>query len=356
MFVLNFKNIVNSLLNESIEESNEDFGVNVKGDLTIEDIKKGTPVFHRPKDSDGDDPLKVIKSLMEHGFSREYTGDNGGNMYGPGVYNVYSLRSSNDRARGYGHYIVQSYVLGGFKNFLIFNIDMAKEIYGNNWHIAKQVEMLMPPKLAYSIIKRFNLWAKDDNGHSIYMNTNATSYHKKTSSIAVQITDALGENIKKTKIRGIIYSGGHDGNCCFVRNFLDVIPYSYSTDNGKTWTVGITENLIWKAGHSTDVEANLKYRTDDNGRRMFSDVSDKSINGYVIVYDNNKANYFEVATNQLISDVWFDFASNFENGEAEVIYNGKKYKISKYEDGNYIVNDMDGFPICYLNDLPNQEQ
>ena len=51
---------------------------------------------------DGDDPLKVIKSLMEHGFSREYTGDNGGNMYGPGVYNVYSLRSSNDRARGYG--------------------------------------------------------------------------------------------------------------------------------------------------------------------------------------------------------------------------------------------------------------
>ena len=342
-----FTNIVKSILNEDINEAGEDFGASVKGNLTIEDIKQGEPVYHRPSDSKDSNPLSVINSLMENGFSREYTGSNGGNMYGPGVYNVYSLRSSNDRATGYGKYIVQSYVLGGYKDFLIFNVDIAKKYYGENWPIPKQIRMLMPSNLANKVLNSIDL--------SHCMNNNKTSYDIKTASHAVKITDLLGNDISKTKIRGIIYSGGHDGNCCFVRNFLDVIPYSYSMDNGKTWKVGVTEDLIWKAGHATDVDAVLKNRVDDNGKKMFSDVSDRSINGYVIVYKNNKANYFEVAENKLISDVWFDFASNFENDEAEVVYNGKRYTISKYEDGNYIVNDSDGFPICYLNDLPNQE-
>lgn len=338
--------IVKKVLTESIEEANEDFGTNVKGDLTIDDIKQGEPVYHRPQDSRDSNPLSVIQSLMQNGFSREYTGDNGGNMYGPGVYNVYSLRSSNDRATGYGRYIVQSYVLGGYKDFLIFNIDIAKKYYGENWPIVNQIKMLMPRNLAEKVLHGVP-------GLNHCMNNNKTSYDIKTSIPAVNITRLLGNDINKTKIRGIIYSGGHDGNCCFVRNFSDVIPYSYSADNGKTWTVGITENLIWRAGHNTDVDAMIRNRVDDNGKKLFSDVADRSINGYVRVYKNNKVNYFEVATNKLISDVWFDFAEDFDDDDtAKVVYNGEKYYIMKHDNGAFIVLDEDECPVCYLNDLP----
>ena len=81
----------------NITNNINDFGVNVKGELTLADIEAGVPLYHRPMDSRDSDAMAIIKSLMTYGFSREYTGANGGNMYGPGVYNVYSLKSSNER-------------------------------------------------------------------------------------------------------------------------------------------------------------------------------------------------------------------------------------------------------------------
>lgn len=328
-----------------INEFDNGFGTNVKGELTIDDIEKGVPLFHRPMDSRGSNPMGVINSLMKYGFSREYTGDNGGNMYGVGVYNVYSLRSSNEKATGYGRFIVKSYLLGGYQDFLIFNKDMAKKVYGVDYRIEKQIEKLIPPKIAQQILSRFRL----------YMNDNSNCDDVRTSNIAYQITSFLGDKISETKIRGIVYSGGHDGHCAFVRNFSEVIPHSYSKDNGRTWIKAITDELIYRAGHDTDTEATLKHSVDTGGKRKFDDVANRSINGYVIVYKGNKANYFEVATNKLISDVWFDFAANFdEEGEAEVVYKKHKLSISKYEDGNFIVSDSDGAPLCYLNDLPNE--
>lgn len=328
-----------------INEFDNGFGTNVKGELTIDDIEKGVPLFHRPMDSRGSNPMGVINSLMKYGFSREYTGDNGGNMYGVGVYNVYSLRSSNEKATGYGRFIVKSYLLGGYQDFLIFNKDMAKKVYGEDYRIEKQIEKLIPPKMAQEILSRYRL----------YMNDNHNCDEVRTSDIAYKITTYLGTRISETKIRGIVYSGGHDGHCAFVRNFSEVIPHSYSKDNGRTWIKAITDELIYRAGHDTDTEATLKHSVDAGGKKKFDDVANRSINGYVIVYKGGKSNYFEVATNKLISDVWFDFAANFdENGEAEVVYKKHKLSISKYEDGNFIVSDSDGAPLCYLNDLPNE--
>lgn len=366
------KRIIKEVISEyAISEDGEDFGVNVKGDLTIDDIMQGEKVYHRPKDSPGDNPLAVINSLMKNGFSREYTGSNGGNMYGPGVYNVYSLRSSNDRATGYGRFIVMSYVLGGYKDFLIFNTDMARKIYGNDWPIIKQIKMLMPEKLAQKVLSSVDNLGRCQvcNGSGVdatgrvcrrclgtrtgCMNNDRTSYDIKTSITAKKIVDVLGRDIAKTKIRGIIYSGGHDGNCCFVRNFSDVVPYSYSTDNGKTWKVAITDELIWRAGHNTDVDAIIKDRVDDNGKKMFSDTAERSINGFVRVYKGDKMNYFEVATNRLISDVWFDFGEEFEDDDTtKVVYNGVKYILLKNDEGKFVIYDEDECPVCYLENLP----
>lgn len=310
----------------------------VKGELTLADITKGIPLYHRPNDSRTGDKLGVVKGLMKYGFSREYTSTNGGNMYGPGVYSVFDLKSTEDA--GYGAIIVKLYLLGGLKGFLIFNKDKAREVYGNEWRIDEQIRNLCPPNIASKLL-RYHF------GMGEYMGDRSAQYAK-------LFCDIIGREIEKTQIRGFVFTGGHDGNVCLIRDFSDAIPYSYSTDGGKTWTKGITQELIYRAGHNIDVDAQLKNAQTGNGKKMFDDTADRSINGYVIVYKNDKCNYYEVATNKMISNVWFDFASNFDDeGRASVIYDGYKYFIYKGEDGQFWVDDEDEFPICYLNDLPN---
>ena len=167
------ENILRKLIQESINEAltNQDrLSLHVKGDLSVGDIEQGVPLYHRPANSNTGDKYETIKSLMQTGFSREYTGSNGGNMYGPGVYNVYTLRSSNEKARGYGSFIVRSYLLGGWKDFLVFNIDMAKEVYGSDWEIDKQIKRLMPEKLAKEVLSRFGaLNARPDTSNGLYV-------------------------------------------------------------------------------------------------------------------------------------------------------------------------------------------
>lgn len=308
------------------------------------DIKRGEPVFHRPMNSNKGDSLSIIKSLFRRGFSREYTGDNGGNMYGTGVYNVYNLKSSNEKANAYGSYIVQSYVVNGFKDFLIFNKDIAKKYYGNDYWIGKQIKKLMPKEVADSVLRMFH--------NDLYMNDNATADHSMTSRIAYQIVLFLREKMNQTKVRGIIYSGGHDGCCAFVRDFTDVIPYSYSKDNGKTWTIGINEELVNHLIGSIDTDFELKDRVDDKGNKQYDDVARKSINGHAIVYKKDKVNYYSVKTRKLISDIWFDDGVNFdENGYADIKY--KNLTLSILDDnGEYIIVDNNGIELCTLKELP----
>lgn len=338
------RHMVCKALNEVLSESGEYFGLNVKGDLTEDDITKGEPLYHRPMDGPSDKPMATINSLMKYGFSGEYTGDNGGNMYGPGVYNVYTLSSSNTHARGYGHFIVKSYLLGGFQNFLCFDKDLAKKYYGeedNAWWIGNQIKYLFDKKTATDLLNRF--------GPSLRMHTVHNPI--RTSTIAYNITKYLGEKINSSKVRGIVYAGGNDGCCAFVRNFSEVIPYAYSTDNGKTWTKAITDNLIWRAGHDTDVNVAL------GGNNEFDGVAKRAINGFAIVSKkingNLVFNYFEVSKSKLISDTWFDYAGNFdENGCAEASYNGHNLLLQREDNGSIVVIDPEEGDYYSLNELP----
>ena len=327
--------LIYNLLSEGIQDASDE--------ELLAKITSGEKVYHRPKDSSSDDPLGVIKSLFRRGFSREYTGSNGGNMYGAGVYNVYNLRSSNEKASGYGRYIVQSYVIDGYKDFLIFNEELAKKYYGENWWIGNQIKLLMPRQIAQQVLNIF--------GRRLYMNDNNTLY-KNTSDIAVNITDFLGNKIYSTKIRGIIYSGGHDGCCAFVRDFTDVYPYAYSTDNGRTWKKEINTGLMQHLMGNIDTDFELKGRLNDTGKKQFDDVAKKSINGFAIVYKHNKVNYYSVETRSLISNVWFDEGMNFdEDGYAEVVYQGSPLCVHNDGGGEYSITDMDGAYLCKISDL-----
>lgn len=306
-------------------EKNE-FGLNIKGDLSLDDIKSGVPLYHRPKNGD-----EVLKSLFKYGFSREYTSTNGGNMYGPGVYTVYSLKSSQTSATGYGNIILKVYLLGGYKDFLIFNSDIAKRIYGERWHISQQIKDLLPEYLADKVLSRTHLHMDGLSSRSAY-----------------QVASVLGKDINKTNIRGFVFTGGHDGDVCFIRDFSAVIPVEYSTDNGRTWKMGITPELIKRAGSTVDTTFKYKNKETQN-EKIFDDVSDRAINGFVMVHKNDKVNFINIKTDKLISNTWFDIASNFdEDGFAEVSINGNTMGLYN-DNGTVYITDEDGFPIEKLN-------
>jgi hypothetical protein len=347
------------MIQHSINEALSDFdgkALHTKGNLTRADIEKGTPLYHRPTG----DKIAVVNSLMKNGFSREYNGSATGSLLGDGVYNNYDLESAKTRTRSYGKYIVQSYLQGGFQDFLIFNADIAKEYYGSDWEIDKQIQKLFPPKLAQDVLNHVKnnsrWWSQDDSVYTygcLYMNDNATSSSNSTFYAASTITGFLRGKINQTKVRGIIYSDGH-GNCAFVRNFSEVVPYSVSPDDGETWEVKITDNLIDRAGTSNDFQASIGMTPFDNDK-----TSKKDINGFHIVYQDGKGyNYIDVRENELIGDVWFEWAGNFDGrkengGVAEVKYQGEFFRI-KWDKirKRYKVLNIDGEPVCYLTALP----
>ncbi|MDY5853681.1 MAG: hypothetical protein SPK28_05590, partial [Bacilli bacterium] len=69
-------------------------------------------------------------SIFENGFSSDYFGDGEGSMYGNGVYAFYKPYGAQKRVRStVGDKIMKCVVLGGFKDFLIFDSEIAMKYY-----------------------------------------------------------------------------------------------------------------------------------------------------------------------------------------------------------------------------------
>ena len=64
-----------------------------------------------------------------------------------------------------------------------------------------------------------------------------------------------------------------------------------------------------------------------------------------MVHKNGKINFINIKTDKLISDIWFDLATNFnEDGYAEVSLNGEDFEIYN-DNGTIFIVDEDGFPV-----------
>lgn len=342
------KNIV-KLMFEGVDFSNLNDKMNVREkEITYDDIMNGISLYHRPKDAIvtvGGERMTIIDSLFKYGFSREFTSSNGGNMYGPGVYSVYNLKSSNEKATGYGKAIIKLKLLGGYKDFLIFSEQLAKKTYGNRWHIKDQIVDIFPKDIAQQILNRVHLVMHNDDA----------SFHdmKKSSSSAVDIIRLLGEGkINGTICRGLVYNGGHDGACCFIRDFSSVVPVAVSYDNGKTWKYRLNAGLIERINNEVDTHFQL------GGNKNLKDYAEKAINGYTIVWNKeNKVNYVPANSNQVISDVWFDDGENWQKTSDGTLFTNVKYGdyylMIVLEDGQYMVYDSDGCPQdCTINEIP----
>lgn len=319
-----------------------------KEPITFANIQNGVTLYHRPLDADvtvANQKTTVINSVFKYGFNREFTNTNGGNMYGPGIYTVYTLRSSNEKAKGYGKTIIKLKLVGGYQDFLIFSEQLAQQTYGQDWGIATQLRKLFGPQEARKILSRHRLVMHNDNDRQDNM--------KKSSVSALDVINTIGkDNITKTKCRGIVYNGGHDGACCLIYDFASAIPIAISYDNGRTWKNRLTQGLLDRM--NDEVDTDFQFGNDSN----IKEKSNKSVNGYTIIWNKSgKLNYVAARENQPISDVWFDDGEYWESENGilytTVKYHGMFFKIA-FEDGEYTVYDDDWEPLgCTLSELPS---
>lgn len=338
---------IKALAKESVEEAVNKYAIQDEG-LNKERIMDGITLYHRPKDGytmvDGK-RMTIAESVLKYGFSREFTNSNGGNMYGAGVYTVYSLRSSNENATGYGSNIIKMKLVGGYKDFIIFSVQLAKETYGRNWRVEDQIKMMFPDDAnnilnAMGHITMHNETggqSKEMSSHSCYAMTN---YFRRYPEI-----------LKKSKVRGYVYNGGHDGACCLVLDFASVIPVAISKDNGKTWKYTLTDELIER--YNNEVDTDFQYGG------QYKSVATKAVNGFTSVWNNdNKINYIQAGSSEPISNIWFDEGTNWmtlPTGEKYVNVKYKKYSLYIiYENNEYNVYAKDWEPICSLNELSKE--
>lgn len=143
-------------------------------------------VYHRSST-----PPNKFKEILEK--NEWQSGIGAGNLYGPGLYTVFTKSSNNSF---YGKYLYKLHVKG-IKNFFIF----LPEVYNRVWGTNKTYDEMIAEQN-----KRFkcNFKKYTDFVHS---------YSREHSKCA-----------------GIVFRGGHDGNVCIIWEPRNVIPVSYEYD------------------------------------------------------------------------------------------------------------------------------
>lgn len=143
-------------------------------------------VYHRSQT-----PPDKFKEILEKNEWKSGVG--AGNMYGPGLYTVFTKSSNN---KSYGKYLYKMHVKG-IKNFFIF----LPEIYNKVWGTNKSYDEMIAEQN-----KRFksNFYSYKDFIHSF--------------------------SKEHSKVAGIIFHGNHDGDVCIIFEPKNVIPISYEKD------------------------------------------------------------------------------------------------------------------------------
>ena len=286
-----------------------------------------------------------IESIFNHGYSRQFLGDNEGTDYGNGVYCNIDISDSLNRLRNTPKgCIFKCEILNGLNRYLIFNEKYAKETYGAKYTIKDQVYQLFPKHVADDV------W----NDFSEIMRRSVSAREHMRGRTAELLQCLLSPRRGATKrakyeklftqynIRGAIYRGLKDGLCLVAYNFSECIPVSYSLDGGRTFIkkefkgdkvdVQKTYSLSYK---KVDYPVNVK--TDDGQEFGFSRV----------LKNNGKFNYIEIESGEEISPIDFDsctlISNDAINGKFRLEYNGNFYKACVYGfyDNNGVAHDFE---------------
>ena len=342
-----------------------------------------------------------LDGILKHGFSREYANandfaQNGGSLtYGDGVYGTPDIgNAANNLSRKtasiyekpdgfkYGPIILKCSILGGYRGFLIFDENWAKRIYGKNWQIFDQIDVIVKDGNARNEIKNFTRQymsrelynpSNDPSGrtnHVIYNMFNNESGFKKWTNF-----------FRKYGIRGAVYNGHGDGFCFVCYDYSEVVPVEISYDHGKTWTTNgnsftlpngktySTKGINWQLTHDR-----LLYAGDPANKLggMYKSVGsfpkkvcvDDTVFGCVSVEKNNgKWNCVRMDTLEELFPIDFDAEPTFSiRGTIDFIYKGHKFKGKLYnrsvdcatffypdESAEYEINQIDAVIDYYIN-------
>jgi len=176
-------------------------------------------VYHRSKST----PENITKWLEKNEWK---SGAGAGNLYGPGLYTVFTKSSNN---KGYGEYLYRIHIKG-IKNFFIFLPEVYNKVWGTN--------------------KSYNEIIAEQNKR---FKTNIKKY-----------TDFIISGTKlHSKCAGIIFHGNHDGDVCIIFEPKNAIFRKYSVDDGKTWqdinmSKEYKSNAFGKGGEIADYTKLLK--------------------------------------------------------------------------------------------------
>jgi hypothetical protein len=136
-----------------------------------------------------------------------------GDTYGPGVYMTYDLQSqlNSYMISNYGEYIIKNKV--NLNNYLIFDENVARTVYGKDWQIEKQ-------------LNKFGFKPEQ---------IKAITYDKITNTSGTEIENAPTSlyahrvyQFKNKNINGLIFTGRADGKVIVSYNISSIKPYQYA--------------------------------------------------------------------------------------------------------------------------------
>lgn len=328
--------LIKNIVKEVISERN-------KVNLNEEFIGNDFYVYHVARE-------ESLSSIFKFGFEAYYTASKVGNAYGRGVYSTFSLESSlkNAKRGEYGRIILKC-KLKSLKDFLIWDENIARRVYGGYWRVSKQLDLLCPPNVLSTLknnnMKSNRFWSK---GRPIY--EEIISYNNYTSQNAHAAHWYGTKNAEFEKCyKGLIFNGPHDGDVAVIRDFKNVIPIEYSVDFGRTWKKAKTD-IKFNDYVVNDID--LKYYVGD----LYDEVPFHFENNFARVKKNGKYNYLYKKTFKegVISPIWFDSgAATFSNkGDCLVLLGDTEYILHHKKDSDeFFVLDTNKVFLCYLDDF-----
>lgn len=301
-----------------------------------------------------------LDSIMDKGQLRQFAGNNDGFWYGNGVYCNIKLDGARNGSYNtgtpatgkrhpdgykYGSCILKCALLGGFKNFLIFDETLAKHYYKEHYQLRDQVYAILPKD------KADWLWNKMEGIMRVdYVKSRWGMSSKDHFETQCEVTTGMPHSLFPNKglgypdeefyalfqecdVRGIVYHGGNDGYSCVVYNYDECIPVAYSTDHGTTFHTD-------KYNHDKTIER-LQYDNDPIMKFGYAYKKIKWPIAYISPFDghktgislvqlkNNEWNYLDIQTGKTILPFNLkDCPDNItgigeENGRFDVKYNGE---------------------------------
>ncbi len=256
-------------------------------------------VYHRTGKSGSD----VLGNICNVGFIA-----GGGAAYGAGIYTTYSYESSlqNYNLRGYGAYVLKVEV--DVNGFLIFDYDVAKQVYGDNYRLIDQIKNIIGiDKILNKSLQQSTL---DSKLKTIEAISEALEHDIFTSNICSNFVHAY--NLVENGVNGIVYTGHSDGNCCVAYKSYLMVPLEHAFIDGKTY-----KNPNWISCPQKSVEELRKLKDDEKAAGLFTEnrmtlINDLKSNPKNITKDKYP-NIPDGIFNQIISDYIYDDDARINN-------------------------------------------